>query len=93
MSQSKIEKLREKLNDTMKKREVLNGTIKKLQAQISEEEVKVFRSTMEEMDLTLEEAVKRLKESEKQVIPLFSSVQSTINQENNLTKENEHGAI
>lgn len=93
MSQSKIEKLREKLNDTMKKREVLNGTIKKLQAQISEEEVKVFRSTMEEMDLTLEEAVKRLKESEKQVIPSFSSVQSTINQENNLTKENEHGAI
>ncbi|ARV05014.1 hypothetical protein [Enterococcus faecalis] len=93
MSQSKIEKLREKLNDTMKKREILNGTIKKLQAQISEEEVKVFRSTMEEMDLTLEEAVKRLKESEKQVIPPFSSVQSTINQENNLTKENEHGAI
>lgn len=93
MSQSKIEKLREKLNDTMKKREVLNGTIKKLQAQISEEEVKVFRSTMEEMDLTLEEAVKRLKESEKQVISPFSSVQSTINQENNLTKENEHGAI
>ncbi len=48
---------------------------------------------MEEMDLTLEEAVKRLKESEKQVLPPFSSVQSTINQENNLTKENEHGAI
>ncbi|ANU71981.1 hypothetical protein D3Z35_15405 [Enterococcus faecalis] len=93
MSQSKIEKLREKLNNTMKKREVLNGTIKKLQEQISEEEVKVFRSTMEEMDLTLEEAVKRLKESEKQVLPSFSSIQSTINQENNLTKENEHGVI
>lgn len=93
MSQSKIEKLREKLNNTMKKRDVLNGTIKKLQEQISEEEVKVFRSTMEEMDLTLEEAVKRLKESEKQVLPSFSSIQSTINQENNLTKENEHGVI
>ncbi len=93
MSQSKIEKLREKLSDTMKKREALNGTIKKLQAQISEEEVKVFRSTMEEMDLTLEEAVKRLKESEKQGVPPFSSVQSTSNQENNLAKENEHGVI
>lgn len=93
MSQSKIEKLRDKLADTMKKREALNGTIKKLQAQISEEEVKVFRSTMEEMDLTLEEAVKRLKEGEKQGVPPFSSVQSTSNQENNLIKENEHGAI
>lgn len=62
MSQSKLEKLRSKMEDSIKKRDQLDKSIKKLQIQIAEEESKGFRSVIEEVGISYEEAIKLLKD-------------------------------
>ncbi|MBO1137175.1 hypothetical protein [Enterococcus faecalis] len=66
MKASKLEKLRTRLDEMLKKREQLNETIEKLQAQISEEENKEFRSVLDKTNLSFEEAVQLLQEEANQ---------------------------
>lgn len=62
VSQSKLEKLRSKMEDSIKKRDQLDKSIKKLQTQIAEEESKGFRSVIEEVGISYEDAIKLLKD-------------------------------
>ncbi len=54
MPQSKLDKLRSKLEESQNKKEKLNVVIKKLQVQIAEEESRGFRSVIEELELSYE---------------------------------------
>lgn len=92
MSQTKLEKLRTKLADSKKKRDALNEAIKKIQQQITEEETKEFRSVIDEMDLTVEEAVQVLRERKK-YIPGIHTDLSNNRESNQNTKENNYGKI
>ena len=53
MPQSKLDKLRSKLEESQNKKEKLNVVIKKLQVQIAEEESRGFRSVIEELELLM----------------------------------------
>lgn len=93
MSQTKLDKLRGKLEENKKKRDTLNESIKKIQQQITEEETKEFRSVVEEMELTLEEAVQLLREGKKLTVNKFTASpveQANSNQE---SKERNYGNI
>ena len=61
MPQSKLDKLRSKLEESQNKKEKLNVVIKKLQVQIAEEESRGFRSVIEELELSYEDAILLLK--------------------------------
>ncbi|MGH1841492.1 hypothetical protein ABE867_12145 [Enterococcus gallinarum] len=68
MPQSKLDKLRSKLEESQKKKEQLNVVIKKLQVQIAEEESRGFRSVIEELELSYEDAILLLKNRTQQVL-------------------------
>lgn len=85
----KIKKLQSKLDETKEKRAKLNEAISKLQKQIKEEEEKEFRSVLEEMSLTFEEAVTLLKNKGKH--SKFSSVSNdTLERQDSKQKEGNH---
>lgn len=93
VSQTKLDKLRGKLEENKKKRDTLNESIKKIQQQITEEETKEFRSVVEEMELTLEEAVQLLREGKK--LTVNKSTGSPVEQANSNQegKERNYGNI
>ncbi|EGP4894567.1 hypothetical protein FI615_002071 [Enterococcus faecium] len=93
MSQTKLEKLRIKLADNKKKRDALNESIKKIQQQIIEEETKEFRSVVDEMDLTVEEAVQLLRERKKYSLDTPTPLPNNRIVSNQNMKENIYGNI
>ena len=56
-NQSNLERFKVRLDEAVEKRDKLNDDIKKLQQQITEEESKEFRSVINEMKLSFEEAL------------------------------------
>lgn len=91
MANSKLEKLRKKLQDTLEKREKLTESIKEIEMQIKEEESLAFRSTIEKLDLTYEEAIEFLKNHK-----IEEKLESSLSDEPTTAfekEENEHGAI
>lgn len=93
MSQTKLDKLRLKLADSKKKRDSLNESIKKIQQQIDEEETKEFRSVIDEMDLTLEEAVQLLRNGKKYFQENQTNLPINRTESTQHIKENNYGNI
>lgn len=89
----KIEKLRLKLEDSQQKRDKLTTAIGKLQKQIAEEEGKEFRSVMEEMNLSFEEAVHLLKKGNTEAAFQKADSEGEATESNQIEKENNYGSI
>ena len=93
VGQTKLGKLRAKLAENKKKRDLLNESIKKIQQQITEEETKEFRSVIEEMELTIEEAVQLLREGKKPSVNKFTGSPVEQPDSNQEGKEHNYGNI
>lgn len=60
LNPSKLNKLRQRLAETKKKRESLNDLIENLSAQIDEEEVRMFREVVDHLNLSFDDVLQRL---------------------------------
>ncbi|MCR1946006.1 hypothetical protein [Enterococcus gallinarum] len=93
MPQSKLDKLRSKLEESQNKKEQLNVVIKKLQVQIAEEESRGFRSVIEELELSYEDAILLLKNHPPQVPEKENEVLVIQEEENIEGEENSYESI
>ncbi len=93
MPQSKLDKLRSKLEESQNKKEKLNVVIKKLQVQIAEEESRGFRSVIEELELSYEDAILLLKNYPPQVPEKENEVLVIQEEENIEGEENSYESI
>lgn len=86
---SKLDKLKNRLEDSKMKRADLNETIKQLESQILEEESKEFKSVLETIDLSFEDAIKFLKTQKN----LISISEETTEKESEVEKGGNYESI
>lgn len=96
-NQSNLERFKARLDEAVVKRDKLNDDIKKLQQQITEEESKEFRSVINEMKLSFEEALVLLRKGTNDSVLGTSFPMNTQSSEttssNPLEKENGHETV
>ncbi len=96
-NQSNLERFKARLDEAVEKRDKLNDDIKKLQQQITEEESKEFRSVINEMKLSFEEALVLLRKGTKDSVLGTSFPTNTQSSEttssNPVEKENSHATV
>ncbi|MBO0441544.1 hypothetical protein [Candidatus Enterococcus ikei] len=96
-NQSNLERFKVRLDEAIVKRDKLNDDIKKLRQQITEEESKEFRSVIEEMKLSFEEALVLLRKGTNDSVLGTSFSTNTQSSEttssNPLEKENGHETV